>query len=133
MTIGGVAPGFQGRTLLPVLGKVTATRYVDRVYVRLVSGQSAADFADRAENLAHGFRALLCRVRTAKSGAIRQRCEPYPCNALMPRSVYRPLRHMSDSPAAQLGQGTGSGRRTMPTTRSPGANPDPSGACCTRP
>jgi len=70
MTIAGVAPWYQGRILLPVLGKVTATRYVDRVYVRLVSGQCAADFADRAENLAHGFRALLCRVRTARSGAV---------------------------------------------------------------
>ena len=38
MTIAGVAPWYQGRTLLPVLGKVTATRYTDRVYVRLVSG-----------------------------------------------------------------------------------------------
>ena len=70
MTIAGVAPWYQGRILLPVLGKVTATRYVDRVMVRLVSGQSAADFATCAENLAHGFRALLCRVRTAKSGAV---------------------------------------------------------------
>jgi S-DNA-T family DNA segregation ATPase FtsK/SpoIIIE len=70
MTIAGVAPWYQGRTLLPVLGKVTASRYVDRVHVRLVSGQSAADFAKCAENLAHGFRALLCRVRTARSGAV---------------------------------------------------------------
>ena len=70
MIIAGLAPWYQGRTLLPVLGKVTATRYVDRVQVRLVSGQSAADFAKCAENLAHGFRALLCRVRTAKSGAV---------------------------------------------------------------
>lgn len=45
MTIAGAAPWYQGRTLLPVLGKVTATRYIDRVQVRLVSGQSAADFA----------------------------------------------------------------------------------------
>jgi S-DNA-T family DNA segregation ATPase FtsK/SpoIIIE len=28
------------------------------------------DFADRADNLAHGFGALLCRVRTARSGAV---------------------------------------------------------------
>jgi S-DNA-T family DNA segregation ATPase FtsK/SpoIIIE len=70
MTIAGVAPWYQGRTLLPVLGKVSATRYTDRVHVRLVSGQSAADFADHAENLAHGFGALLCRVRTARSGAV---------------------------------------------------------------
>ena len=55
MTIAGVAPWYQGRTLLPVLGKVIATKYTDRVMVRLVSGQSAADFAKCAENLAHGF------------------------------------------------------------------------------
>ena len=70
MTIADLAPQYQGRTLLPVLGKVTATRYTDRVQVRLVSGQSAADFARHAENLAHGFGALLCRVRTARSGAV---------------------------------------------------------------
>ena len=70
MTIVGVAPWYQGRTLLPVLGKVTATRYTDRVMVRLVSGQSAADFAAHADNLAHGFGAMLCRVRTARSGAV---------------------------------------------------------------
>ena len=70
MTIADLAPQYQGRTLLPVLGKVTATRYTDRVQVRLVSGQSAADFAEHAENLAHGFGALLCRVRTARSGAV---------------------------------------------------------------
>src|SRR5208283_2822604 len=70
MTIANLAPQYQGRILLPVLGKVTATKYTDRVQVRLVSGQSAADFAQRAENLAHGFGAMLCRVRTARSGAV---------------------------------------------------------------
>ena len=70
MTIADLAPWYQGRTLLPVLGKVTATKYTDRVQVRLVSGQSAADFAKHADNLAHGFGAMLCRVRTAKSGAV---------------------------------------------------------------
>jgi DNA segregation ATPase FtsK/SpoIIIE, S-DNA-T family len=70
MTIAGAAPWYRGRVLVPVLGKVTSTRYVDRVMVRLVSGQSAADFADHAENLAHGFGALLCRVRSARSGRV---------------------------------------------------------------
>ena len=70
LTVGGLAPLYQGRLLLPVLGKVASTRYTDRVSVRLVSGQSAADFADRADNLAHGFGAMLCRVRTARSGAV---------------------------------------------------------------
>ena len=70
MTISGLAPWYQGRVILPVLGKVRSTRYVDRVHVRLVSGQSAAQVADRADNLAHGFGAMLCRVRTARSGAV---------------------------------------------------------------
>jgi DNA segregation ATPase FtsK/SpoIIIE, S-DNA-T family len=70
MAISGVAPWHQGRIWLPVLAKVTSTRYVDRVAVRLVSGQSPADLAKHAEELAHGFRALLCRVRTARSGRV---------------------------------------------------------------
>ena len=70
LTIAGVAPWYQGRVILPVLGKVTATKYTDRVVVRLVSGQCAADFANCAENLAHGFGALLCRVRSARSGRV---------------------------------------------------------------
>ena len=38
-------------------------RITDRVLTGIVSGQSPDDFADRADNLAHGFGALLCRVR----------------------------------------------------------------------
>jgi DNA segregation ATPase FtsK/SpoIIIE, S-DNA-T family len=70
MTIGRLAPVYQGRVVLPVLGKVSATSYTDRVRVRLVSGQSAADFAARADNLAHGFGAMLCRIRSASPGAL---------------------------------------------------------------
>ena len=70
MTIGRLAPMYRGRLLLPVLGKVTATPYTDRVAVRLVSGQCAADFAARAENLAHGFGAVVCRVRTGRPGSV---------------------------------------------------------------
>jgi S-DNA-T family DNA segregation ATPase FtsK/SpoIIIE len=70
MTIGRLAPVYQGRVLLPILGEVSATRYTDRVQVRLVSGQSAADFAARADNLAHGFGAMLCRIRSASPGAL---------------------------------------------------------------
>jgi S-DNA-T family DNA segregation ATPase FtsK/SpoIIIE len=70
MTIGRLAPVYQGRIMLPVLGKVSATRFTDRVHVRLVSGQSAADFAARADNLAHGFGAMLCRIRSASPGAL---------------------------------------------------------------
>jgi DNA segregation ATPase FtsK/SpoIIIE, S-DNA-T family len=70
MTIGRLAPVYQGRTMLPVLGKVSATQFTDRVTVRLVSGQSADDFAARAPNLAHGFGAVLCRVRSGAPGAV---------------------------------------------------------------
>src|SRR5262249_53127601 len=40
---------------------------------------------------------------------------------------------MSQSPAAQQAHGTGSGRRTMPTTRSPRLNPQFTEASCTVP
>jgi DNA segregation ATPase FtsK/SpoIIIE, S-DNA-T family len=70
MTISGLAELYQARVLLPVLGKVTATTHVDRVAVRLVSGQSPEDFAHVAENLAHGFGALLCRIREARTGSL---------------------------------------------------------------
>ena len=70
MTISGLAELYQARVLLPVLGKVTATAHVDRVAVRLVSGQSPDDFAHVADNLAHGFGALLCRIREARAGSL---------------------------------------------------------------
>jgi S-DNA-T family DNA segregation ATPase FtsK/SpoIIIE len=70
MAISGIAPWHRGQVILPVLGKVTSTRYTDRVAVRLVSGQSPADLAKCAQELAHGFGALLCRVRTARSGRV---------------------------------------------------------------
>jgi S-DNA-T family DNA segregation ATPase FtsK/SpoIIIE len=70
MTVSRLAPAYQGRLLLPVLGKVASTRYTDRVSIRLVSGQSAEDYARRADNLAHGFGAVTCRVRSAKPGRL---------------------------------------------------------------
>jgi S-DNA-T family DNA segregation ATPase FtsK/SpoIIIE len=70
MTITGLAPLYQGRILLPVLAKVTAGGPVDRVTVKLVSGQSPADFADRAEGIAHGLGVHLCRVRPVTPGLI---------------------------------------------------------------
>jgi DNA segregation ATPase FtsK/SpoIIIE, S-DNA-T family len=68
MTIGRLASVYQGRLLLPVLGKVTSTPFTDRVLTGIVSGQSPDDFARRAEALAHGFGALLCRVRSVRPG-----------------------------------------------------------------
>jgi S-DNA-T family DNA segregation ATPase FtsK/SpoIIIE len=70
MTITGLAPLYRGRVLIPVIAAVAAGGPVDRVTVKLVSGQSPADFADRAEGLAHGFGVHLCRVRPAAPGLI---------------------------------------------------------------
>jgi S-DNA-T family DNA segregation ATPase FtsK/SpoIIIE len=70
MTITGLAPLYRGQVLLPVIAEVAAGGPVDRVTVKLVSGQSPADFADRAEGLAHGFGVHLCRVRPAAPGLI---------------------------------------------------------------
>jgi S-DNA-T family DNA segregation ATPase FtsK/SpoIIIE len=68
LTIAHLAPVYRGHLLVPVLGKVASTRFTDRVQVGVVSGQAVADFSARAENLAHGFGAMLCRVRTARPG-----------------------------------------------------------------
>jgi S-DNA-T family DNA segregation ATPase FtsK/SpoIIIE len=70
MTIARLAVHYRGRILLPVLGRVTTTGYTDRLHVRLVAGQSAEDFTARADNLAHGFGAIACRIRTATPGAV---------------------------------------------------------------
>ena len=65
MTIARLAPLYRGRVVVPLLGRVQVTGCTDRVSVRLVSGQSPADFAARAEGIAHGFRAR----RAATGGA----------------------------------------------------------------
>jgi DNA segregation ATPase FtsK/SpoIIIE, S-DNA-T family len=70
LTIAGLGPKYRGQVTLPVLGKVQAGRCADLVSVRLVSGQSPKLFADRAEELAHGFGAHSCRVRTARPGLV---------------------------------------------------------------
>jgi DNA segregation ATPase FtsK/SpoIIIE, S-DNA-T family len=70
MTVSRLAIFHQGRWLVPQLGPVLVTGYVDQLLVRLVRGQSPASFADAADNLAHGFGAIACRIRTAQSGAV---------------------------------------------------------------
>ena len=70
LLVAGLAPRVDGRVLVPVLGKVRAGRCADRVAVGLVSGQAPEVFADKTPNLAHGFGALSCRVRTGPPGSI---------------------------------------------------------------
>ena len=68
MAISGVAPAIRAGSCCPSWARSPPPGTPTGCQVRLVSGQSAADVAKRAENLAHGFGALLCRVRTARSG-----------------------------------------------------------------
>jgi S-DNA-T family DNA segregation ATPase FtsK/SpoIIIE len=70
MTLGGLAPMYRKRVLVPVLVDVRASASVDLVTVKLSTGQAPTDFADRAENLAHSFGAELCRVRELGPGMI---------------------------------------------------------------
>ncbi|HEY1698655.1 MAG TPA: FtsK/SpoIIIE domain-containing protein [Trebonia sp.] len=70
MTLSGLAPVYQSRDLLPVLVGVHINGAVDLVTVGLVTGQAPADYADRAENLAHAFGAQLCRVRDGGPGSL---------------------------------------------------------------
>jgi S-DNA-T family DNA segregation ATPase FtsK/SpoIIIE len=70
MTVSRLGVQYQGRWLLPQLGPVFVTGHVDQLLVRLVRGQSPKNFADAADNLAHGFGAIACRIRKAPPGAV---------------------------------------------------------------
>jgi S-DNA-T family DNA segregation ATPase FtsK/SpoIIIE len=70
MTLAGLAPDYRGQAMLPVLAGVHRAGAADLVRVGLVTGQAPADFADRADNLAHAFGARLCRVRDVVPGAL---------------------------------------------------------------
>jgi S-DNA-T family DNA segregation ATPase FtsK/SpoIIIE len=70
MALGGLAPIYRKRVLVPVLVRVRASKSVDLVTVRLATGQAPADFTDRATTLAHAFGAQLCRVRELGPGLI---------------------------------------------------------------
>jgi DNA segregation ATPase FtsK/SpoIIIE, S-DNA-T family len=70
VTVAGLTEDYQGRVLVPILGKVQSGPYADRITVRLVRGQSPEQFAHRAGHLGHGLGVLSCRVRTGPPGAI---------------------------------------------------------------
>ena len=70
MTIGRLAPSTRAGSCCPSWARCRPPATPTGCQVRLVSGQSAADFAARADNLAHGFGAMLCRIRSASPGAL---------------------------------------------------------------
>jgi S-DNA-T family DNA segregation ATPase FtsK/SpoIIIE len=60
----GLGKVHKGREYLPTLRKVRCGASTDLVLVRMLAGQSPAAWARVADNLAHGFGASLCRVRS---------------------------------------------------------------------
>ncbi|WP_280408939.1 hypothetical protein [Nocardia brasiliensis] len=60
-------------TIVPRLLGVQIGASSDRVRVRMLHGQCPADWESRADNLAHAFAALDCRVRIAGPGLVELR------------------------------------------------------------
>ncbi|WP_433540707.1 FtsK/SpoIIIE domain-containing protein [Streptosporangium sandarakinum] len=70
MTISGLARHAGGRDYVPHLVGVRCTSWADEVTVKMLTGQAVKDWADRIENLAHGFGAASCRVSIARAGRL---------------------------------------------------------------
>jgi DNA segregation ATPase FtsK/SpoIIIE, S-DNA-T family len=64
MVTAGLGKVHKGREYLPTLRKVESGPMADRVLVKMLSGQSPAAWERVTANLAHGFGASLCRVRS---------------------------------------------------------------------
>jgi S-DNA-T family DNA segregation ATPase FtsK/SpoIIIE len=62
--------GSFGRQVAPELVRVTGHPAADAVVVRLFAGQSPADYADRADALAHAFGVTQVRVRSDQPGTV---------------------------------------------------------------
>ncbi|WP_345456910.1 FtsK/SpoIIIE domain-containing protein [Actinoallomurus oryzae] len=73
MVMSGLAFYRNAREYLPTIVRVEVTKTTDRVLVKMLSGQPPSIWHDHVENLAHGFEAAICRIRTAKRPARRWR------------------------------------------------------------
>jgi S-DNA-T family DNA segregation ATPase FtsK/SpoIIIE len=71
MVMSGLAFYRNARDYLPAIVRGEVTRTTDRVLVKMLSGQPPSIWHDHVENLAHGFGAATCRIRTAKRPARR--------------------------------------------------------------
>jgi S-DNA-T family DNA segregation ATPase FtsK/SpoIIIE len=71
MVMSGLAFYRNAREYLPAIVRVEVTKTTDRVLVKMLSGQPPSIWHDHVENLAHGFGASTCRIRTAKRPAGR--------------------------------------------------------------
>ncbi|MFI6811939.1 FtsK/SpoIIIE domain-containing protein [Nonomuraea sp. NPDC050328] len=62
MDVSGLARRIHGRDYQPRLLRVRCDDWADLVTVRMLKGQTARDWSDRADNLAQGFGAPTCRI-----------------------------------------------------------------------
>ncbi|GAA3472065.1 FtsK/SpoIIIE domain-containing protein [Nonomuraea roseola] len=70
MTVSRLARHIRGREYLPRLVKVISDAWADRITVKMLDGQAVKDWADRTDNLSHGFGARTCRVSIVSSGRL---------------------------------------------------------------
>ncbi len=70
MTVSGLGRHLRGRDYLPRLVRVECDGSADRVTVRMLGGQAVKDWADRIDNLAHGFGSGTCRVSIERAGRL---------------------------------------------------------------
>ncbi|MET9064185.1 FtsK/SpoIIIE domain-containing protein [Streptosporangium sandarakinum] len=70
MIISGLGRHLRGRDYLPRLVRVHCTSWADVITVKMLSGQAVKDWADRLDQLAHGFGARSCRVSIARAGRL---------------------------------------------------------------
>jgi S-DNA-T family DNA segregation ATPase FtsK/SpoIIIE len=70
MLMSGLGKRARLRDAVPRIGKVTSTRWGDRVLVRLLLGQCTEDYEQVAPELAHSFGAGSCRVREERPGRV---------------------------------------------------------------
>jgi S-DNA-T family DNA segregation ATPase FtsK/SpoIIIE len=68
MAVTGLGSALGGRVYLPDLVRVRCTGTADLVRVRMLDGQDVQAYADLSPNLAHGFRAVRCRVSCPRPG-----------------------------------------------------------------
>jgi S-DNA-T family DNA segregation ATPase FtsK/SpoIIIE len=59
------------KVFVPKVAKVTSTRWVDTLHVRLLHGHTPEDLAKESEGLRHAFGALRCAVVEERPGRIR--------------------------------------------------------------
>jgi S-DNA-T family DNA segregation ATPase FtsK/SpoIIIE len=59
------------QVFVPKVGKVTSTRWVDTLHIRLLHGHTPEDLAKQSEGLRHAFGALRCAVVEERPGRVR--------------------------------------------------------------